>query len=204
MGKVLSMVANPFRNFNLESRAHKVISQAKPTPAPRHKKDQIDIDRLMKEYPGAYEESLKKDEQLDRHLKDVFVTSRDVTPVTVQSPDPGRLLPSDRRSVGQYLYGVKDPDHVPLGKVTLKTALEFITRHQNEPRTYGSKKISEEFSIAEETIKNILKYYKVFEIYVPQERKTKARFAGPATPKVEVLKQLRKELPLPSDTKKKT
>lgn len=47
MGKVLSL-ANPFRNFNVESRAHKVISQAKPVPAPKYKLDEIDLERLMK------------------------------------------------------------------------------------------------------------------------------------------------------------
>lgn len=47
MGKVLSVV-NPFRNFNVESRAHKVVSQSKPIPAPKHKTDQIDIERLIK------------------------------------------------------------------------------------------------------------------------------------------------------------
>lgn len=48
MGKALSTIANPFKNFNLESRAHKVISQPKPIPAPKHKKDQLDFERLMK------------------------------------------------------------------------------------------------------------------------------------------------------------
>lgn len=48
MGKALSTIANPFKNFNLESRAHKVISQSKPIPAPKYKKDELDFDRLMK------------------------------------------------------------------------------------------------------------------------------------------------------------
>lgn len=39
---------NPFKNFNVEARAHKIISQEKPKVAPKHKTDKIDIDQMMK------------------------------------------------------------------------------------------------------------------------------------------------------------
>lgn len=48
MGKVISRFKHPFRNFNLEERAHKVISQPKPVLAPKHEKDQAYVDRLIK------------------------------------------------------------------------------------------------------------------------------------------------------------
>lgn len=48
MGKVFSSVKHPFKNFNLESRAHKIISQPKPSAAPRFKKDQIEYERMLK------------------------------------------------------------------------------------------------------------------------------------------------------------
>lgn len=47
MGKVMSVIGRPFRNFNIESRAHKIISKDKPTPAPKHKTDQINYERIM-------------------------------------------------------------------------------------------------------------------------------------------------------------
>ncbi|KAJ8933628.1 hypothetical protein NQ314_013891 [Rhamnusium bicolor] len=163
MGKVFSMISNPFKNYNLESRAHKVISQAKPTPAPRHKTDEVDFERFMKDYPKAYKESLKKNEQLDKHLKDIYVKSHDATINVKQGQNPNRPLPSDRATVDDYL-----------------------------------------FCIPEETVKNILKFYRVFEVYIPQERQTKARFAGPSMPKVQIIKQLRKQLPPGSDKNDKT
>ncbi|KAG5882139.1 hypothetical protein JTB14_005968 [Gonioctena quinquepunctata] len=197
MGKIYSTIKHPLRNFNLESRAHKIISQPKPIPAPRHEKDQIDIERLMKEYPQVYEGSLKKDEQLDRHLKDIFVTSHDTNIAMKQEQNPERPLPADRTTVESFLYGVKDPEKIPLGKTTLAKALEFITKHQSEPKAYNAKTIAEEFLIPEQKVRDILKYFRVFEVYIPQERKTKARFAGPSLPKVQIIKELRKELPLP-------
>jgi NADH dehydrogenase [ubiquinone] 1 alpha subcomplex assembly factor 4 len=77
MGKVLSLMGRPLRNYNIENRAHKIISKEKPTPAPKHKSDQIDYERMMKEYPEAFEESQQKHEQLNKYLKDVYVQSHD-------------------------------------------------------------------------------------------------------------------------------
>lgn len=47
MGKVISLL-NPFKNFNVEYRAHKIISREKPTVAPLHRSDKIDIEKMMK------------------------------------------------------------------------------------------------------------------------------------------------------------
>lgn len=50
MGKVASRIAllNPFRNFNIEDRAHKVISQSKPVPAPKHKVDALNYEKILR------------------------------------------------------------------------------------------------------------------------------------------------------------
>jgi len=36
MGKVFSVVRRKANRFNVENRAHRVISKEKPTPAPKH------------------------------------------------------------------------------------------------------------------------------------------------------------------------
>lgn len=48
MGKVLTTLARPIKNFNLESRAHKVISKEKPTPAPKYKIDAEQYEQILK------------------------------------------------------------------------------------------------------------------------------------------------------------
>ncbi|CAH2012259.1 unnamed protein product [Acanthoscelides obtectus] len=200
MGKVLSSIRHPFRNFNLESRAHKVISQEKPKPAPWRHTDQIEIERLMKEHTKEYEESLQKHEELDKHLKQVYVTSTNPDEIpNKKNENPDRPLPTDRTTVQPFLYGMKEPERIPAGKSSLKGILELISLHQNDPKIYNAKKIAEDTMIPENTIKNILKYYRVFEVYIPQERQVKAKFAGPSLPRVEIIKQIRKELPAPSN-----
>lgn len=48
MGKTISLIKHPFKNYNLENRVHKIVSQPKPIPAPKHEIDRIHVDRLMK------------------------------------------------------------------------------------------------------------------------------------------------------------
>lgn len=48
MGKAISIMSRPLRDFNLESRAHKVISKEKPTAAPKHKSDELTYERIIK------------------------------------------------------------------------------------------------------------------------------------------------------------
>lgn len=48
MGKVFSMITRPIRNFNIESRAHNIISKEKPDPAPKHKANVVEAERLLR------------------------------------------------------------------------------------------------------------------------------------------------------------
>ncbi|CAH0553983.1 unnamed protein product [Brassicogethes aeneus] len=192
MGKALSVVKNPFKNFNVESRAHKVISQAKPKPAPKYKADEATLDKLIKEYPEVYEESQKKNPELNKYLKNVYVTSQNENPKVPENPN--RPLPANRSAVDIYEFGFQDPENVPLGKISLRNALQFITNHQADPIAATSQSIAKEHSIPEETVKNVLNYFKVYEVYVPVNRTAKAKFAGPSQPKVEIIKEVRKAI----------
>lgn len=52
MGKVFSVVAKysrlPAQRFNVENRAHRVISQDKPNPAPKFLSNLKDLERVLK------------------------------------------------------------------------------------------------------------------------------------------------------------
>ncbi|XP_076258886.1 NADH dehydrogenase [ubiquinone] 1 alpha subcomplex assembly factor 4 [Rhynchophorus ferrugineus] len=203
MGKILSTIKHPFRNFNLESRAHKIIGQSKPIPAPKFEKDELDLQRLQKQYPEVFKEGLRKDEQLDQHLKDVYVVSHDPVSEIKQPQNPNRPLPQDRSQPDMYLFGHKEPEKVPLGKILLRNALKFISQHQGDPKLHTAENISKVYKLPESTVSNILKYYRVFEIYVPENvKKTKGKFAAPSKPSSYVTKDISKLLPS-SDFNKK-
>lgn len=48
MGKMLSVASRKAKNFNVENRAHKIISMDKPVAAPKHPSSQKEMDLLMK------------------------------------------------------------------------------------------------------------------------------------------------------------
>lgn len=48
MGKVFSVVTRPLKNFNVESRAHKIISKEKPVAAPHYAANILEAEKLLK------------------------------------------------------------------------------------------------------------------------------------------------------------
>lgn len=50
MGKVASRLTlfNPLRDYNIENRAHKAISNPNRTAAPKHKVDALNYERILK------------------------------------------------------------------------------------------------------------------------------------------------------------
>ncbi|GJQ81581.1 hypothetical protein Trydic_g9956 [Trypoxylus dichotomus] len=197
MGKILSLITKPVRDFNIEARAHAVISKEKPSVAPRHKVDQENYERMLKDYPDTLKESLKKNEQLDKHLKNVFLTSHDpvskdeIAKTKINSEKP---LPLDRTTQPDFEYGFYEPKRIPLGKVTLRKALQFISEHHVDAKTNNATKIAEEYLLPEKTVESILRYFKMYELYIPQERKVKATFAGPAVPRKRITTENQKLL----------
>lgn len=69
--------------------------------------------------------------------------------------NPTRQLPLDRQQVEEFEYGTKEPNRIPLGKATLRTALEFITKHQASPKEYNAQKIALEHSLSEEKVRKL-------------------------------------------------
>lgn len=172
------------RDYNLESRAHNVISKDKPTPAPKHKSDLLHTE-FLKEYPNVDE---SKHEALNKFLQDVYVTSQDPTPhAPLDSSSAKRPLPLNRGIVDESEFGFREPDSVPCGRATLKSALQFISAHQSNPKENSIKKIAEKYKLHEDTLVNILKYYRVFEVYIPSNKASKASFAGPLVPRKQIV-----------------
>lgn len=48
MGKVMSVITRPIKNYNVEHRAHRIISKEKPTAAPHYQSDIEQVEKLLK------------------------------------------------------------------------------------------------------------------------------------------------------------
>lgn len=185
MGAFVTKALRPLKSFNIENRAHRVISKEKPIPAPRYQQAIDDMRRAMDEDPKIDEKLNIKDAELDKMLKDVYVTSEgkpeeDLTR-EIQQKNPNRPLPMYRMQPEDYEYGFKEPDKINYGRVTLRKALEFLTAYQSNPKEVTAEKIAEEYKLKLDDVNNIVKYFKTFEIFIPETKKVPATFAGPAT-----------------------
>lgn len=185
MGALVTRALRPIRSFNIENRAHRVISKEKPTPAPRYQHALDDMRRAMDEDPKINEKLNVKNAELDKMLKEVYVTSEgkpeeDITR-EIQRKNPNRPLPMHRMQPEDYEYGFKEPDKIPYGRVTLRKALEFLQAHQCDPNEATAEKIAHEYKLKLEDVNNTLKYFKTFEVFVPETKTAPATFAGPAT-----------------------
>ncbi|XP_021198202.3 protein NDUFAF4 homolog [Helicoverpa armigera] len=205
MGAIVSKALRPIKSFNIENRAHRVISKEKPTPAPTYAHNIEDLKRTLQADPDIDEKLNRKDEGLDKRLKDVYVTSMgrpedDITREKQSESKSKRPLPQDRKMPEQYDFGFKEPERVPYGRTTLRDAINFISSHQANPEEATAEKIALEYKLKEEDVASILKYFKTYEVYIPETKKTPAVFAGPA----QMRKQLYKlDAKLISDRKEK-
>lgn len=84
-------------------------------------------------------------------MKSVYVTSQDpeINPEKSASSKP---LPLNRQTVEMFEFGYNEPKNVPIGKVTLRTALKFITDHQADPIKCSIKKIADKHLLPEEKV----------------------------------------------------
>ncbi|GIY46025.1 uncharacterized protein CEXT_790201 [Caerostris extrusa] len=109
----------------------------------------------------------KPTELLDR-LKIVKVSSEG----TGENPVSNRPLPQERRAMQVPLFGYEEPKVMPEGKCSLRQALAFITKHQNDPTKHSVKSIAEAHFMKESDIENIIKYFRAFEVYISRDGKT--------------------------------
>ncbi|XP_066468930.1 NADH dehydrogenase [ubiquinone] 1 alpha subcomplex assembly factor 4 [Tiliqua scincoides] len=163
-------VTRVWSNFNLESRAHREISKAKPAAAPRHPGAAVPL-----QHPAQFQEEIKKkDEQLLTLLKDVYVDSKEPS-VNVQNK--GGILPSqpeERRltKVG-HLHNL-DVQTVPKGRISVVEVLTLLSNHHHSPKTWTAEKLAKEYCLDLKDVTALLAYFIPFavEIFTSEDKKS--------------------------------
>ncbi|CAH2231906.1 jg11073 [Pararge aegeria aegeria] len=188
----------PIKSFNIENRAHRVISKEKPTVAPSYPSTVEELKRIREVDPDIDVKLAQKDPELDERLKDVYVTSlgrpEDDVTKEKQGQSAKRLLPQDRKAPPDFDFGLKEPEKVPYGRTTLRHAIDYISSHQTNPEEVTAEKIAFEYKLKVEDVENILKYFKTYEVYLPATKTTPATFAGPTVLRRQLLKSNVKEI----------
>jgi len=171
MGKAFSVLIRPLKNYNVQSRAHKLIDDSTTVrPAPRHARENTGTCTASKN--AVLGEFQKRDEQLLVKLKSVYVVSNDTTISKARTEDskpPGtkKSLPSYRRAIQHPEIGYVEPKSVSEGKVTLLNAINFIMQHQTDPEKFTAKVIAKDHQLDEKDVVNILKHFSPFQLNLP-------------------------------------
>ncbi|XP_067002784.1 protein NDUFAF4 homolog [Anabrus simplex] len=185
MGKVLSVLQRKANRFNVENRAHKVISREKPTPAPLHPSSKRELDKIERDHPNYLQDLQTKDLKLDERLKDVYVKSQDPLIANPLQSSEDRPLPLNRQPFQEPEFGFIEPTTIPRGRFTLRQAMKFITDYQGDPKVWSAAAIAKDYHLDKDALGKILHYYKTFEVYIPElkDRKGQPLFAQPTEPR---------------------
>lgn len=165
MGGARSVLTKPFKNFNIESRVHRELERhsEKPKVAPRHKTSQ---GRRLQDIDLSDEDEItKKDELLLDMLKSVRIDSTGPPP-----PNPKeRPLPEEISTKPLPEYGIVEPKHIQPGKLTIRQALDMISKYQSDPRTFNSAHLAKEYNLELYDTQQILKHFQTFHMHIPKK-----------------------------------
>lgn len=167
MGKIVSKVVRPVKNFNVDNRAQRVLQSEKPRPSPRHPSTAQGYDSMAQEHPDLLGEQKKKHRKLDEHLRNIRVDSFGENPEIVSKSQ--RQLPVDRRKNIPSDYGFTEPDIIPDGRASLRQALDFISQHHLNPQDYPAEKIAVQYKLNSPEVQNILRYFQTLQMHIPKE-----------------------------------
>lgn len=155
------------KNYNVLERSEKVMEGDKRVP-PRHPGTEAKFKVLIKERAEMIDDMEKKPIELLDRLKVVKVTSENVSQ---DDETDTRPLPQSRMHQPLPTYGYEEPKSVPEGKCTLRQALDFISKHQNDPSTYSITTIAKENKMNVSDVESILNNFRAFQLYIARDEK---------------------------------
>uniref|UniRef100_A0A2S2PJM5 Protein NDUFAF4 n=1 Tax=Schizaphis graminum TaxID=13262 RepID=A0A2S2PJM5_SCHGA len=178
MGVAGSHFTKHIRRFNVIQRTERVIKKDKPIPAPLHKADAERLKYLLENDPQLKEELKNKNSTLGKNLQSVYVTSKGDLPDIY--PQSKIKLPQNRMQEFNSPFAIEEPENVPTGRYTLTQITECIADHYKDKQMYTSQVLADRVKIDKKLMDNILKYYRVFDMYVPEKmiekKKTSSQF----------------------------
>ncbi|XP_073529270.1 NADH dehydrogenase [ubiquinone] 1 alpha subcomplex assembly factor 4 [Phyllobates terribilis] len=163
-----------FKNFNVESRAHRLIAKDKPSVAPMHPGTKEAAQAATSNHPDFQDKIYKKDVQLLSHLKDVYVDSTDPSP-QIKSEVP--LLKQEdlrlpKNMMRNETFGIS-LDNIPKGKISIVEALTILSNHKTSPKTWTAEKIAGDYSLDIEDTKAMLDYFIPFDVKITSKDEEK-------------------------------
>lgn len=179
-------VKRPLQRYNVEHRAAAEIARIEDPKGPAMRAPMFDSDKQLLEQlrhsnPELAKANVRKDQDLHTRLRDVYITSEDPDETPKPADNPSRPLPEDRSQYAEnFVPGMMrvDKRKAVRGRVTIDQAVKFITDHNQNPNEHSAEHIANTYRLNPETTANSLKYFRLFNVYIP-EVKEEALPKGP-------------------------
>uniref|UniRef100_A0A336MI24 CSON012648 protein n=1 Tax=Culicoides sonorensis TaxID=179676 RepID=A0A336MI24_CULSO len=170
--KLKSLFIRAAQNFNIESRAHRVLDKQKAgeiRPAPKYEANIREMERVLTENPEYIKKLSQKDTPLDDRLKNVYVKSETEiirNPEKPEGESTARPLPVSRTTPEDFEFGYLESEKVPRGKIAMRSVLEMLNKHQLNPESSSSAEFSNQYKVKEEYINDILTHFRLLSVHV--------------------------------------
>ena len=142
--------------------------------APKHVPTEKYLLELIEKHPEIMEQVKRTPQEIIEGAKQIKVNTMtvaadfNVKQETDATRDAASLLPHKRRKVLLAEMGVKDPDQVPVGKVSLREAIHMISAHRDDPEKYSVETIAGIHDMKSEDVFSIVDHFKLFQVYHPE------------------------------------
>lgn len=101
--------------------------------------------------------------KVNEMLKQVKVVSSGTNLEFNQSNNNKNKLPQYNQTIDSYLYGYKEPDKIPQGKISLKLFNEMVKENNDKPEINNINLLSNKYKLEKDLIETLLTYYKPFQ-----------------------------------------
>ncbi|CAG0921474.1 unnamed protein product [Notodromas monacha] len=176
MGVAFSAAKRKVMRFNVEERAFKVLDSAKPKPAPHHPLPKHIREKERYVVQSDNKNIHEKNESLHERLKPLIINSE---PYKKPAEDPNRPLPKSRATLEEFKYGLKEPEKVPPGRLTIRSAMDLLGKHTENPTQWNTEALAKHFVLKPELTQNVLDNFKLLQVVQMEEPGYKEGSAGP-------------------------
>ena len=70
-------------------------------------------------------------------------------------------------------FGFFEPSYIPVGKTSIRYALNFIAEHQAAPKEYTAAVIATQYKLDVHQVEQLVKYFHTFHLHMPTELQKK-------------------------------
>ncbi|RWS22540.1 hypothetical protein B4U80_08220, partial [Leptotrombidium deliense] len=153
-------IKRPMQAFNVERRTEKLLDSQVKRVAPRHPHTQEKFDSIAKANPDIKKELEEKREDLLTRLKTIKITSDEKSE---EETDKSKL-PKQRSPPEELIYGIKEPENIPVGKLSLRQIIDILSVSHNNPAEFTIENASKHYKVDEEKLKSMLSYFHIFRV----------------------------------------